>query len=231
MSAGGRQSAADPRRHAARPWRVHTLAPDFELLDLWELPLAADPARGETFERFLAVFVESGMSGRWPAYRLRPTSPRDLVHAALLAGTVGLLAFRRGLGRLLALDDDREQLAIPGRSEHRVRERLADADRARDTGALPPKVGGAFETVYAFADEALLEIANRTIHALLHLSWVENEAGRRSAVLAVYVKSRGWQSRFYMALINPFRHLVVYPAWISHLTRSWDARRPAAAPA
>lgn len=223
-------SAADPRRHAGCPWRVHTLAPDFELLDLWELPIAADPARGETFARFLAVFIESGMTSHWPAYRLRPTSPRDLMHGALLAGAVGLFAFRRLLGRVLALDGDRERLAVPGRSEHRVRERLDDGDRTRDTGVLPSRVGP-FETVYAFADEALLEIANRTIHGLLHLSWVDDGRGRRTAVLAVYVKSRGVGSRIYMALINPFRHLVVYPAWISHVTRSWEARRTADAPA
>jgi hypothetical protein len=44
--------------------------------------------------------------------------------------------------------------------------------------------------------------------------------------LAIYVKSRGWQSDAYLALIRPFRHLVVYPAWIAHLTRTWQALRP-----
>lgn len=46
-------TTVDARTHCTRPWRLHTLAPDFELLDLWELPLAADPVHGETFERFL----------------------------------------------------------------------------------------------------------------------------------------------------------------------------------
>jgi len=223
-------AAGNPRAHAARPWRVATLAPDFELLDVWEVPIAADPARGESFERFLAVFVEHGMRGHWPRYRLDPTSPRDLLHGLLLTAAAGLFAFRGALGRVFRLDDDHEALPIPGRMEHRVRERLAAADRARDTGALPPRIG-AFETVYAFADEALLEIANRTIHGLLHVSWVDGGGGRRAAVLAVYVKSRGFWSRAYMALIHPFRHLVVYPAWISHVQRSWEACRSAAAPA
>jgi hypothetical protein len=73
-----------------------------------------------------------------------------------------------------------------------------------------------------------MEIANKTIHGLLHLSWVATKGGRRSVVLAVYVKSRGWQSRAYLALIRPFRHLVVYPAWIAHLTRTWAVLRPLA---
>jgi hypothetical protein len=222
--------AADPHAHAARPWRIRTLAPDFELLDVWALPITADPAHGDTFARFLEVFVDSGMTSHWPTYPLRPTSPRDVVHGALLIGAVGLFAFRRFLGRVLALDSDRERLPIPGRAEHRVRQRLEPADRVRDTGALPPRVGS-FETVYAFADEALLEIANRTIHGLLHLSWIETGDGRYRAELAVYVKSRGLGSRFYLALIGPFRHWIVYPAWLGHVARSWDARRTAGAAA
>ena len=213
------------RAHHARPWRVHTLAPDFELLDLWELPLEADPARGETFADFLRVFVASS-AAEWPVYRLRPT-PADALHALRLAGAGALIWLRRVLGQALALDADRA-LPIPGRRESRVRSRLGDADRAHELGILPAKVGGNFEVVYAFADEALLEIANRTIHALLHLSWVEAAHGRRAVALAVYVKSRGWQSRAYLALIKPFRFAVVYPAWIAHLTRTWDVMRPAA---
>lgn len=215
--------SADRAAHRARPWRVHSLAADFELVDLWEIPLAADPARGETFVEFLRVFT-TAQAASWPVYSLRPASFADAVHLVRVGGALGLIELRRVLGRVFALDGDRT-LPIPGRQESRVRARLDDGDRARDLGVLPAKVGGAFEPVYAFADEALLEIANRTIHALLHLSWVEITPGRRSAVLAVYVKSRGWQSRAYMALIKPFRHLVVYPAWIAHLTRTWAVLR------
>lgn len=217
---------ADVRAHCERPWRVHTLAPDFELLDLWTIALDADPTRGETFGDFLRVFTTAG-ANHWPVYSLRPTSLADVLHAARIVGAVALLELRRWLGRVLALDADRN-LKIPGRNEIRVRARLTDDDRGRDLGTFPAMVGGAFEPVYAFADEALLEIANRTIHALLHLSWVETAAGRRGVVLAVYVKSRGWQSRAYMALIRPFRHAIVYPAWLAHLTRTWNVLRPQA---
>lgn len=217
----------DASAHRARPWRVHTLAADFELLDLWEIPLDADPARGETFEQFLRVFADTGMASRWPIYRLRPSSPADLAHGVRLAGMVGLIELRHVLGRVFALDGG-APAAIPGCHENRVQARLDAGDRGRETGALPRRVGGAFEPVYAFPEEALLEIGNRTIHALLHLSWVETAGGRRSVVLAVYVKSRGWQSRAYLALIRPFRHLVVYPAWIAHLTRTWAVLRPGA---
>ena len=216
----------EERAHRARPWRVHTLAPDFELLDLWNVPLGADPAHGETFDEFLRIFLTANAS-TWPVYRLRPTSLADAVHAGLLVGPVALFQLRWFLGWVFTLDADRT-LPIPGARESRVRTRLDDGDRARDTGVLPARVGGAFEPVYAFADEALVEIANKTIHGLLHLSWVATADGRRSVVLAVYVKSRGWGSRAYLALIRPFRHFVVYPAWIAHLTRTWAVLRPLA---
>lgn len=220
--------SADVAAHRARPWRVHTLAPDFELLDLWELPVDADPARGETFRSFLAVFLSTGAAS-WPVYPLRPRSLGDVAHLVRLAGTGALFALRDVLGRVLALDDDDGTRPIPGSWETRVRSRLTPDDRERDTGVLPPRWAGAFETVYGHADDALFEIANRTIHALLHLSWVEAPDGRRRVVLAVYVKSRGAGSRFYLALIRPFRHAVVYPAWIGHVLRTWQVRRPAAA--
>lgn len=217
--------SADVEAHRARPWRVHTLAPDFELLDLWELPVDADPAHGETFAAFLRVFLTTGAAS-WPVYSLRPHSLGDVVHLARLAGAAVLFGIREVLGRVFALDGDDGTRAIPGRNETRVRARLDDADRARDVGFLPPRYAGAFETVYGFADEALFEIANKTIHALLHLSWVETAGGRRRVILAVYVKSRGAGSRFYLALIGPFRHAVVYPAWITHVVRTWQVRRP-----
>jgi hypothetical protein len=215
--------SADVRAHRARRWRVHTLAPDFELLDLWEVPLDADPSHGETFAEFLRVFLASG-ADLWPVYRLRPTSFADAVHAARLGGALALLRFRRVIGLLLRLDADR---ASPSRLPRRARPRPPRRRRPRRRHRpLAVPVGSAFEPVYAFAEEALLEIANRTIHALLHLSWVAAPNGHRTVVLAIYVKSRGWQSRAYLALIRPFRHLVVYPAWIAHLTRTWDVLRP-----
>jgi hypothetical protein len=218
---------ADVAAHRARPWRVHTMAPDFELLDLWELPVEADPARGETFGSFLEIFLSTGAAS-WPVYSLRPRSLGDVAHLVRLCGAAALFGLRDVLGRVLSLDDDDGSRPIPGTWETRVRSRLTADDRARETAVLPARWAGAFETVYGFADEALLEIANRTIHGLLHLSWVEAPDGRRRVVLAVYVKSRGAGSRFYLALIRPFRHAVVYPAWIGHVLRTWHVRRPAA---
>jgi hypothetical protein len=75
----------------------------------------------------------------------------------------------------------------------------------------------AFDPVYLFENESLSEISNRTIHALLHLCWVNPTTAR----LAVYVKPRGRMSRFYMAAIGPFRHAIVYPSWMRSIQRRW----------
>jgi hypothetical protein len=42
--------------------------------------------------------------------------------------------------------------------------------------------------------------------------------------MAVYVKPRGLFGRGYMALIKPFRYLIVYPALTRQLGRAWDRR-------
>jgi hypothetical protein len=42
--------------------------------------------------------------------------------------------------------------------------------------------------------------------------------------MAVYVKPRGPLGSAYMALIKPFRYLVVYPALMRQIERTWKAR-------
>jgi hypothetical protein len=70
--------------------------------------------------------------------------------------------------------------------------------------------GTGFVPVYQEPDEVLSRIANRTVTAFLHVSLVE---GRPR--LAVYVRPRGALGRAYMALIDPFRRWVVYPALLA----------------
>jgi len=42
--------------------------------------------------------------------------------------------------------------------------------------------------------------------------------------MAVYVKPRGRLGETYMMLIQPFRHLIVYPALMRQIGHAWDAR-------
>jgi hypothetical protein len=70
-------------------------------------------------------------------------------------------------------------------------------------------------------DEFAAELANETVHGVLHLGWVPDGAGGYRGQLAVLVKPNGLLGRAYLAAIKPFRHLVVYPAMLRQLEREW----------
>jgi hypothetical protein len=96
------------------------------------------------------------------------------------------------------------------------------AEDARADPRVPSPLPAAnVETAYVLEQEALYELSNDTIHALIHLA----VTGNGSATLAVYVKSRGLFSRAYMAAIGPFRHLVVYPSLVRLVERNARLRR------
>lgn len=197
--------------HQLRPWRVHTLCADFTLLDVWPIPIDAVPARGETFLSFYRLFAHNSTSTD-----------------SVIANT--LFRLRMWLGTVLRLDRTQAPLPIPGCRETSVSARLTAADRLRDQSHLvefPPQPVEV-TPIYLFEEEALLEISNRTIAALLHLGWVDAGPGHKTATLAVYVKSRGWFSHAYLALIKPFRHVVIYPAWLGRIGRLWQEGRAGA---
>ena len=66
--------------------------------------------------------------------------------------------------------------------------------------------------------------ADQTVHAVMHLAWVDRGHGRYQGQMAVYVKPRGRLGKQYMAFIAPFRHWVVYPALLRQIERAWQAR-------
>jgi len=63
-------------------------------------------------------------------------------------------------------------------------------------------------SVYRFENEQLLEVINRTAHAAALSALVETGNVYR-LYFAVYVRSVGRLTLFYMALIDPFRRLIV----------------------
>jgi hypothetical protein len=85
-----------------------------------------------------------------------------------------------------------------------------------------------FSTVYVTDDEWAAELANRTVHGVLHLGWVEEGDGSYRGQMAVLVKPNGLLGRAYMGAIAPFRHAVVYPVMMREFGRAW--RSGAAAP-
>ena len=94
---------------------------------------------------------------------------------------------------------------------------LRDAPSGPDFDALP------FTSLYLIDDEFAAEIANRTMHGVMHLGWVPDGTGGYRGQMAVYVKQNGLFGTVYMAAIRPFRHLIVYPPIMREIERTWRA--------
>jgi hypothetical protein len=192
--------------HEAHPWVMSQIAPDFRLLDVWALPVHGGR---EDFGRLLETMAA-----------IDPTR-------ATSAPTRALFAVRLLLGRVFGWDDS-ERRAIPGCSETTLADRLPDELRSTDTGPELAEglqhVAGGFTPLFRTDDEWAAELSNATVHGVLQLTWVEQAPGRYQGQLAVYVKPRGRLGDAYMLMIEPFRHLVVYPALLRQIGRAWDAR-------
>ena len=80
-----------------------------------------------------------------------------------------------------------------------------------------------FTSLYLTEDEWAAEIANRTMHGVLHIGRVPDETGGFTAQMAVLVKPNGLFGDAYMAAIRPFRYLLVYPAIMREMGRKWRA--------
>jgi hypothetical protein len=182
--------------HARMQWRIHAIANDFRVEDVWALPTPG--GRGD-FERLVALVGS-----------FDPAQSSPVVGA--------LFALRWRLGSWLGLDRDRSGL---GRRVHSLRERLP-ADLA-DT-ASENSVAGRFTPLYVTDDEAAFEIANGTVHAVLHLGWVPDGDGGYRGQMAVLVKPNGVLGIAYMSAIAPFRHFLVYPTMLREMGRVWRAR-------
>ncbi|MEQ8458389.1 MAG: DUF2867 domain-containing protein [Sandaracinaceae bacterium] len=187
----------DEETHRARPFRVHALARDFDLLDVWRFDVEGGP---DGLARFCDQHERSLITG-------------ELVDSRVAAA---LFSLRLWLGRVFGWDEGAAQ-SIPGCTETSVRDRMPVEARAE------PGDGMLFERVYRTDREALYEISNDTVHALMHFGWVERGDGRWGPEMAVYVKPRGWFGRAYMRVIDPLRHLVVYPALMRTVRRRWTA--------
>ncbi|MFG1774148.1 DUF2867 domain-containing protein [Nocardia salmonicida] len=175
--------------HTDQPWRIHEIAPDFDVEDIWRF---RTPGGGpDDFPALLAALQAE--------------------RASEATGISGLLfKIRWKLGELFGWDRDD---AGTGARVASLRDRLP-AD-LRDTDV--PTEDSPLTGLYVLHNEYAAEIANGTMHGIMHLGWVPDTTGHHLQ-MAVLVKPNGWFGRFYMALIKPFRYGIVYPA----MTRSWE---------
>ena len=185
--------------HTSRPWRIHEITADFRLEDVWALPTPGGP---DDFPRLV----------QWLASRNDPAR----ASASLLVRA--LWAIRWTAGQLLGWDHADAGLGARVRTlRDRLPPDLRDASPGPDFQALP------FTSLYLLHDEWAAEIANRTVHGVLHVGWVPDGTGGHRGQMAVLVKPNGLLGTAYMTAIRPFRHLIVYPQATRETGRAWRA--------
>ena len=127
----------------------------------------------------------------------------------------GLLNIRLLVGRLLGWD--REPAATAWAS---FATRLTTVDRSRSL-ATAGKREGLFRVVYRFANEQLLELINRTVHAAVLSALVETADAYRF----LFRRLRGKRQSSYAYLHGsrrPFRKFFVYPSLLRAVRASWN---------
>lgn len=186
--------------HSGMPWRIHDIAPDFRIYDVWALPTPGGP---DDFPRLKQQFMDGDIAN----------NPSPLARA--------LFAIRWRLGEWFGWDDEESSV---GSRVSSLRERLPMDLRApvAEPANLP------FTTVFETENEWAAEMANGTVHCVMHVGWVPDDTapGGYRGQMAVLVQPNGLWGRAYMAGIAPFRHLLVYPPLMRGIATAWDGRAP-----
>ena len=176
------------------PLRVHDFLSGVPLHDVWAIDLPRTRS-GITLDQFLQT-----------TSACLPT-PSSVVRT--------LLNIRLFVGRLLGWD--REPVGTAWES---FAARLTTADRSKSLVSAGTREG-LFRIVYRFENEQLLELINRTAHAAALSALVETTNAYRF-YFGVYVRSVSRFTPIYMALIDPFRKLVVYPSLLRTVRAKWN---------
>jgi hypothetical protein len=176
------------------PLRVHAFLAGVPLHDVWAVDLPRW-RNGVTLDEFL-----------------RATSNRQFTPSPLVRM---LLDIRLFAGRLFGWD--REPAAAAWKT---FAARLTDDDHSRSLASAGTS-DGFFRVVYRFENEQLVELINRTAHAAAVSALVETMSTYRF-YFAVYVCSVSRFTPLYMAVIDPFRKLIVYPRLLRSVSANWN---------
>jgi uncharacterized protein DUF2867 len=185
--------------HTSRPWRIHELTRDFRVEDVWALPTPGGP-------HDFPLLVEGVASGD-PSSQSRSRAAR------------ALWAIRWKLGEIFGWDDADAGL---GSRVPTLRDRLPEDLREAPSGPHFDRLP--FSSLYLLEDEWAAEIANKTVHGVMHVGWVSDGTGAYRGQMAVLVKPNGLFGTAYLTAIRPFRHLFVYPPMIRQIGWQWRRR-------
>jgi hypothetical protein len=191
---GGAMPQISTQEFERLPLRVHTFLAGVPLHDVWAIDLPRTRS-GITLDGFLRAASACLLT------------PPPAVRA--------LLNIRFFVGRLLGWD---REPAVTAWETFATRLTTADRSESLVSAGTPE---GLFRVVYRFENEQLLELINRTAHAAALSALVETANAYRF-YFGVYVRRVGRFTPIYMALIDPFRKLVVYPSLLRSVRAKWN---------
>ncbi|MGP3989087.1 DUF2867 domain-containing protein [Streptomyces sp. 3N207] len=187
--------------HTSRPWRIHEIAPDFKIEDVWRIPTPGGP---DDFPHLVDQMANGAEAHRSAAV------------------SRFLFDVRWKLGAVLGWDSPDASLGtrVPTLWD-RLPADLREVPRGPDLKGVPIP----FLSVYQTHDEWVAEMANRTVHGLMHVGWVPDTKapGGYRGQMTVLVKPNGVFGTLYMAGIKPFRYLGIYQQMLLALGREWRA--------
>jgi hypothetical protein len=183
-----------------QPWRIREVLGDFPLEDLWQLPEVTG-TRAE-FDDVLAQVGSANPAKDAPAAVRFLWNVRDALGRWL------------GLGEIAAATDE----APPRSLRHNVPQDLQGTADDVHFAALP------FVPLYRTDTEFAAEVANRTMHGVMHLGWLQVGDDEYIPQMAVFVRPNGVFGRAYMQVIKPFRYAIVYPLLEKQMLRQWRRR-------
>ncbi len=186
-----------PGEFQSMNFRVNSFLADVPLHDVWVFDLRGGPD-GLTLQDAQEILAAQG-----------PLEANTAVAT--------LVALRMLVGGLLGWDD-----AKYFDTSTSYVHRLTEADRSR-TLEQPGGGDGMFKTVYAFQNEELAEMMNRTAHAFFCMAIEPADDGYRM-YWAIYVRETSALTSRYMSFIDLFRRYIVYPAIVRSVERPWAAR-------
>ncbi len=200
MRPWSRATVAEYRRLTLR---AHSLLADVPVHDVWRVELpGGGPSRTM---RDVRSALEAGG---------QPRSLNPPVRA--------LFALRGVLGWVFRWD---RPVSAP--EDWSFRTRLTKADR-RESVVEAGTLDGPFTVLYVHPKEAVSEIRNATVHAFLVWA-LESAAKGYRLYWAIHVLPVGGWTKPYLALIDPFRRWLVYPALLTGIHEAWSREYGSAA--
>ena len=162
----------------AHAWRIHEIAPDFRVEDVWALPVQG---AADDFPALLDVMLSLDFADAASLPVRALWGARDLLGRWFDLGRIAgpdVGAAGRAAGRPRVL----------GPHESTLVDRLPDD--LRDTAAhLEPRTAPFFP-LYLTDDEYAAELSNRTMHGVIHLTWVDSV--RRPLRIWMLREMLGW---------------------------------------